>query len=270
MSVEIHPSALVDPKAQLGAGVRVGPFAMIEAGAQVGDRTSVGSHCEIYRAARIGAEVQLYSHAMVGGDPQHLSYSSDEACTAQVGDRTMVREFATVHRGTNQGGAVTRVGADCLLMCYVHVAHDCLVGDGVILANAVQLAGHVEVGDYAMIGGITGVHQFSRIGEHAFLGATSGLNQDLPPYMLAGGYRATLYGPNIVGLRRRRFPREVVNALNAAYIAYWRSEQNRKEALAQIEAEYGHLEEIKRLVAFIRESKRGVCSAKEREGNVPD
>ena len=270
MNASIHPSSYVDPGARLGQDVSVGPFCIIEAGAVVGDRTRIDSHCEVLAGARIGADAHLCSHVMVGGDPQHLTFSSDAQCTAEVGDRTIIREFATVHRGTDQGSVATRVGADCLLMCYVHVAHDCLVGNGVIFANAVQLGGHVEVGDYAIIGGITGVHQFSRIGEHAFLGATSGLNQDLPPFMLAGGYRATLHGPNIVGLRRRKFPKEVLTALNAAYMAYWRSDLGRKEALAQIEAEYGHLKEIQSLVSFIRASKRGVCSAKEREGNVPD
>ncbi|THB69457.1 MAG: acyl-ACP--UDP-N-acetylglucosamine O-acyltransferase [Desulfovibrio sp.] len=269
MTVEIHTTAIVDPKAQLGESVTVGPFTIIEAGAEVGDRTSIGSHCEIMASARIGTDNQIYSHVLIGGDPQHITFTSENG-KVEIGDRNVVREYVTVHRGTDQGGGLTKVGSECMLMGYVHVAHDCILGNGVVFANAVMLAGHVQVGDYAMIGGITGVHQFSRIGEHAFLGATSGLNQDLPPFMLAGGYRATLHGLNVIGLRRRNFSKEAINALNSAYRIYWRSDLGRKEALAQIQEELGHVPEVHKLITFISESERGVCSAKEREGNVPD
>jgi UDP-N-acetylglucosamine acyltransferase len=172
-----------------------------------------------------------------------------------------VREFVTIHRGTEGGGGTTRIGAGCLLMSYVHIAHDCLLGNGVILSNAVNLAGHIEIRDRAVVGGMTGVHQFTRIGEYAFIGAMSGVAQDIPPFTLATGNRAKLRGLNLIGLRRAGFDHEALSALKKTYMMLFRSGRERRQALAEAEELYGSHSEVMRLIGFIRESERGVASA---------
>jgi UDP-N-acetylglucosamine acyltransferase len=257
----IHPTAVIDPGAELGNDVTVGPFAVIGPKVTIGDGTTVGSHAVIESHVRMGKGNRIHSFASVGAIPQDLKFRGEESWV-EMGDGNIVREFATVNRGTSGGGGVTRVGNNTLVMAYCHIAHDCVVGSRVIMANAATLAGHVTIEDGAIIGGMTGVHQFVRIGEHCIIGGMSGVSQDVPPYVTAvvsrpqRGY--ALYGLNLIGLRRNRFSPETVAALKQAFKIIFRAEVPLKEALARAEAELPPLPEVKHLIAFVRESKRGV------------
>ncbi len=260
MAQEIHPTAIVDPGAQLGKDVVVGPFSIIEDNVIIGDGTTIGSHVLIKAHTTIGRNNRIHSYAFAGGDPQDLKYQG-EPTTLVIGDNNSIREFATLHRGTVSGGGITKVGNNCLLMAYVHIAHDCVLGDAVILSNAVMLAGHVLLGDHVVVGGMTGIHQFVNMGEYSFAGGMSGVAQDIPPYMLTVGNRAKIHGPNAIGLRRQGFTIETVTALRNAYRKIWRSDIPRQEALDEVEQESGSLPEVKKLLDFVRGSERGVASA---------
>jgi len=259
VAASIHPSAIVHPGAVLGEDVVIGPHCLIEDNVILGDRTRIDGFALIKSNVRMGADNRVHSHACVGGEPQDLKYKGEETWV-EIGDRNTIREFVTIHRGTVGGGGRTIVGSDCLLMAYVHLAHDCHLGDRVILANAVMLGGHVTLGTGASIGGMTGVAQFVRIGEYAFLGAMSGLGMDLPPYMLAAGSRASLHSLNLVALRRLGISKEAFGALNLSYKRIFRSEIPRADALASVEAEFGHIPEIAKILEFIRNSKRGIVT----------
>ena len=200
--------------------------------------------------------------------PQDLKYAGEDS-ELIMGDNNVVREFATIHRGTANGGMVTRIGSGCLIMAYVHIAHDCLLDDHIIMSNSTMLAGHVRIGSHAIIGGMSGLHQFVQVGEHAFVGGMTGVNQDVPPYMLVSGRKARNYGPNMIGLRRHGFTSETVSALRNAYRRIWRSEIPRPEAMDEIAAEYGHIPAINVLLSFVRNSARGVVSPP-KEGDEPD
>jgi UDP-N-acetylglucosamine acyltransferase len=262
---DIHPSAVVDPGAELGADVRIGPGCIVESDVVVGDGCRLEPYCQVKRFTRMGRENHLHSHAIVGGEPQDLKFHGEESLLL-MGDNNVVREFVTIHRGTEGGGGETTIGSGCLIMAYVHIAHDCRLGDAVILSNAANLAGHILIHDRAVVGGMTGVHQFTRIGEHAFVGAMSGVAQDIPPYMLATGNRAKLHGPNLIGLRRAGFDQQALSMLKKAYALIFRSGTERREALAEAERLYGS-PEVERLVQFIRESERGTATAS-RNGEV--
>jgi UDP-N-acetylglucosamine acyltransferase len=254
----IDPRAVIQDGAELGEGVEVGPFAVIGPNVRLGKGTTVGSHAVVDGHTSVGEGCRIFPFASVGTIPQDLKYRG-EPTTLEVGDRTVVREFTTVNIGTQGGGGATRVGAECLLMAYSHVAHDCTLGNRVILANAATLAGHVEVADGAGIGGLTAVHQFVRIGEHAYVGGCSAIVMDVPPYCTASGNRARLYGFNMVGLKRRGFTEEALKDLRRAYRTIFRS----KETLAQaLDAVRGSPEyerpEVRKFVDFIARSERGV------------
>jgi len=257
----IHPTAIVDPGAELGNDVTVGPYAVIGPKVTIGDGSTVGAHAVIESHVRMGKGNRIHSFASVGAIPQDLKFRGEETWV-EMGDGNIVREFATVNRGTSGGGGVTRVGNNTLVMAYSHIAHDCVVGSRVIMANAATLAGHVTIEDGAIVGGLSAVHQFVRIGEHCIIGGMSGVSQDVPPYVMAvvsrpqRGY--ALYGLNLVGLRRNRFSPETVTALKQAFKIIFRAEVSLKEALARAEAELPPLPEVKHLIAFVRESKRGV------------
>lgn len=261
MATQIHPSAFVHESAQLGEDVTIGPCAVVEANVTIGDRTRVDAFASIKNFTRIGMDNHIHSYACVGGDPQDLKYHGEESWL-EIGNGNTIREFSTQHRGTEGGGCLTRIGNNNLLMAYTHVAHDCVLGDNIVMSNNATLAGHVTVGNYVIISGLSAVHQFVRIGDHAFVAGMSGLPQDLPPFMLAVGGRACIHGPNLVGLRRMQASREVISALKTAFRLLWHSETPRKEALEQIEYEYGQSPEIMELVNFVRTSERGVLSAK--------
>jgi UDP-N-acetylglucosamine acyltransferase len=259
MGTNIHPTALVHPAAQLGQDVTIGPFCVIDEDVIIGDRTRVEAHARIQRHSRLGADCHIHSFALVGGDPQHLKYQG-EPTLLEIGDRNVIREYATLHRGTVGGGSVTRVGSDCLLMAYTHIAHDCVVGDNVIMANAATLGGHVQVGSKAILGGLCAVHQFTRIGDYAFLGGKTGVRLDIPPYMIAAGAPAKLYGPNMIGLKRQGFSMQALADIEKSYKIIWRSGKKRQEAIEEVKAVCPDSLEVKFLLDFLQSSTRGIST----------
>lgn len=254
--VGIHPTAVVDEKAELGEGVRIGPFAVIEANVELGDRVTVGPHVHIAWGARLAEEVQVFTSAVVGHIPQDLKFAGEET-TLEIGPRTRIREFCTLHRGTDDRWK-TVIGADCLLMDYVHVAHDSVLGDHCILANCVQIGGHVEIGDWAIIGGGTPVHQFCRVGEHAMVGGGYRVVQDVPPFLLVAGEPLRPSGLNSIGLKRRGFADDAISNLKKAYRILFRSKLNMSHAISRVREELPDLPELTRLLAFIESSDRGI------------
>jgi UDP-N-acetylglucosamine acyltransferase len=252
----VHPSAVVDDAAELGEGVVVGPFSIVGPGVTVGARTRIGAHTVIERDTDVGADCTIAHGAVLGSDPQDLKYRG-ESTRLSVGDRTVIREYATLNRGTDALG-FTRVGSDCLLMAYVHVAHDCQIGNHVVIANAVNMGGHVTIEDWAIVGGMTPIHQFVRIGAHAFVGGASRVAKDIPPYVKASGSPLELYGLNSVGLQRRGFGDEVRRELKRAYRLFFASALNTTQALARAREELRPMPEVEAFLAFFEASDRGV------------
>lgn len=257
-SVRIHPTAVVEPGAELDTGVEIGPYAIVGAHVRIGARTRVGAHAVVTGKTVIGEENQIFPFASIGQVPQDLKYRGEDS-RVEIGNRNVIREFATVHLGTAGGGMVTRIGDDNLLMNYTHIAHDCQLGSHVIVANGTQLAGHVVVEDYAVLGALSGIHQFVRVGESAIVGAGSMVSQDVPPFCNATGDRATLHGLNLVGLSRRGFPAALVRQLKRAYRLFFRSHLTVAEAAARVRAQIPGVPEVERFVRFIETSPRGVC-----------
>ncbi|MBT8396406.1 MAG: acyl-ACP--UDP-N-acetylglucosamine O-acyltransferase [Gemmatimonadetes bacterium] len=258
LETEIHPSSIVDPGAELGQGVVIGPWSIIGPRVRVGDGTRVGPHVLVERDTTIGADCQLHQGAVLGTDPQDLKFRGEETILI-VGDRTVVREYATLNRGTADLHQ-TVVGDDCLLMAYSHIAHDCQIGNNVVISNAVNMAGHVFIEDWAIVGGLTAIHQFVRIGAHAFVGGASRTSQDVPPYTRAAGSPMKLYGLNSIGLDRRGFSKEVRQALKTAYRAVFQSSLPLTQGLEQAEAEAEDFPEVRQFLSFIRSSERGVTT----------
>lgn len=254
----ISPLASVHPDAVIGSGVRIDPFAVIEDDVVIGDGVHIQSHAHLCAGARIGNDCRIFTGASIGAIPQDLKFSG-ERTTAIIGDRTVVREYATVNRGT-VARQRTIVGEDCLLMAYTHVAHDCIVGDRVILANGVQLGGHVQIDDWAFIGGLTGVHQFERVGKHAMVAAGFRVMKDVPPFVLAGNQPLGFSGINVIGLRRRGFTDAMVESIDQAYRLIYRSGFNISEGVEHAAEQLGEVPEVKEILDFIRASKRGVIS----------
>lgn len=253
---DIHPTAIVDPSAELSAGVSVGPFAIIGPNVSIGAGTRIGPQVLIDRNTALGEGCVIHKGAVLGSDPQDLKFAG-EPTRLVVGDRTVIREYATLNRGTSALG-YTRVGSDCLLMAYSHVAHDCSLGDHVILSNAVNMGGHVSIGDWAIIGGMTPIHQFVRIGAHAFVGGGTRAAKDIPPFVKAAGSPMQLYGLNSVGLQRRGFSEEVRRELKRAYRLFFLSTYNTSQALARARDELRALPEIETFLSFFEETARGV------------
>jgi UDP-N-acetylglucosamine acyltransferase len=251
----IHPTAVVDPRAELGPEVVVGPYAVVGPGVDVGESTEIQAHAVIERDTTVGRGCLVGYGAVLGAAPQDLTYTGG-ASRVEIGDGTRIREYTTVHRAVRPGG-VTRVGARCFLMSYVHVAHDCEIGDEAVIANAVQLAGYVRVGHHAWIGGQTPVHQFVRIGEHAFVGGGSRVPQDVPPFARVAGVPLKLYGVNVVGLRRAGYPPDVRLALQRAFRMLFRSDRTTSDALQALRSE-PQPAEVRRLLEFVETSERGV------------
>ncbi len=256
----IHPTAIIAPGAVLGRDVSVGPYAVIEDNVCIGDETRIDAHAVINAFTRIGKRNHVHAHAMVGGEPQDLKFHGEESWL-EIGDDNSIREFSTMHRGTEAGGGITSIGNGNLVMAYTHIAHDCRLGNNIVMSNGASLAGHVTVGDHAIIAGMSGVHQFVQIGAHAFVGAMTGVGQDVPPWMLVSGYRAVVYGPNLVGLRRAGATRETVAALKGTFRILWRSGLMRAEALEQIQNEFGNIPEVIEFIDFVKKSERGLCPA---------
>ena len=252
----IHATALVDAGAELGRDVEVGPYAVIGPKVTIGEGTRVAAHAVIDCNARIGAGVQIGVGTVVGGPPQDLKYKGEETWV-EIGDHTVLREYSTINRGSTASGK-TSVGARCFLMTYVHVAHDCHIGNDVIIANGVQMAGHVTIGDRANISGLTPIHQFCSIGTLAFVGGGSRVNQDVPPYVKAVGNPMQLYRLNSVGLQRAGFSPEVKLALKRAYRLLFNSDFTISQGIARARAELPALPEIENFLKFVETSQRGV------------
>ncbi|MBI5419413.1 MAG: acyl-ACP--UDP-N-acetylglucosamine O-acyltransferase [Deltaproteobacteria bacterium] len=257
----IHPTAIIDPSARLGGGVAVGPYAVIGPHVTIGDGCAIGSHAAIESHVRMGRENRISPFASIGAPPQDLKYR-DEETWVEMGDGNTIREYVTVNRGTVGGGGVTRLGSGILLMAYCHVAHDCRIGDKVVMANGATLGGHIEIRHHAFIGGLVAVHQFVRIGEYAMIGGLSGVSQDIPPYVTAAVGRGTdgrdLHGLNLIGLKRNNFPEETISTLKDAYRILFRSGIPMSQALEKAAVEVAPLPEVLNLMEFIRSSKRGV------------
>jgi UDP-N-acetylglucosamine acyltransferase len=260
VSSYLHPLAHVDPEAVIGAEVRIGPFAVIGPGVEIGDGTEIGAGAHVQGPTRIGRGNRIYPQAAVGGDPQDLKYRG-ELVRLEIGDHNIIREFCTISRGTAGGGAVTRIGSHNLLMAYVHIAHDCQIGDRTVFANLATLAGHVEVHDDATVGAFCTIHQFARIGRHAFLGAYTVMSKDALPFVKTVGVKPACYGINSVGLRRKGFDGAQVARLSKAFRLLARSGLNTRQALARMREEVGGDPAVDHLIAFVEGSRRGVIKA---------
>ncbi len=256
MRPSIHSLAVVDDGAVLDSGVQVGPFAIIEKGVVLGAGTVVEPHVHIRTGTTIGEECTIFTGAAIGAVPQDLKFGG-ETTTVEIGDRTIVREYVTIHRGTSATG-VTKVGSDCLLMAYTHIAHDCRVGDHVILANGVQLGGHVSIDDWAILGGLTGVHQFQRIGKHAMIAAHARVVKDVPPFTLAGNEPLGFSGVNAVGLHRRGFTQGRIDVIREVYRLIYNSGMNIGDGTRAVAELYAEDVEALDIISFIQESQRGV------------
>jgi UDP-N-acetylglucosamine acyltransferase len=254
----IHASAVIDRRAELDSSVQIGPGAVVGAKVRVGHGTIIGPYAVIEGETSIGARNRIFQFASVGADPQDLKYRG-EASRLEIGDDNKIREFTTVHRGTEGGGMVTRIGNGVLLMNYSHIAHDCQIGDHAIIANSTEIAGHCVVEPWVVTAGMCGVHQFSQIGAHAFIAAGSKIAQDVPPFaMVAGDRRARLVGVNTTGLERRGCDPDTIAAIKAAFRTLFYSKLLRDEAIRQVCEENGQFPEIRQLIDFIVKSERGV------------
>lgn len=258
MATLVHPTAVLEPGAVLGDGVRVGAFSVVGDGVEVGDGTHIGPHCTLTGPTRIGRDNRFTGHCAVGGDPQDKKFAGERA-ELVIGDRNVVREFATISRGTGNGGGVTRIGSDNWLLAYVHIAHDCTVGDHCVFSNNATLAGHVDIGDHVILSGFVGIHQFCRVGAHAFIGMGAFVNGDVPPFVMVAqdGYgrpRAI----NAEGLKRRGFDATRIAAIKRAYRALYVSGAPLEDARAKLAALAGDSEDVAALLAFVEGSERGL------------
>ena len=254
----VHPTAIIKGEVELGEEVEIGPYTIIEGKVIIGDGKKIGARVSIKGKVSIGANCKIHDGAVLGDEPQHLKYAGEES-EVIVGNNVIIREYVTIHRGTALDKMKTVIEDGVMLMAYAHVAHDCIVRKGVIMANCATLGGHVEVGEYAFIGGLSAVHQWARVGAYAMVGGLSGVSLDIPPYTRASGQHAHLYGINTIGLERKGFSKETITVLKKAYRILFRSGMLREEAISVLLREYGDYEEIRNLVEFIRTSKRGVA-----------
>ncbi len=254
---EVHTTAVVSPRAKIGSGCYIGPYCVIGDDVELQDDVRLESHCAIDGQTTIGAGTHIFPFASIGFAPQDLKYGGEPSQT-RIGKRNVIREFVTVHRGTVGGGMLTQTGDDCLLMAQVHVAHDCIIGDNVIMANAATLAGHVTIEDNANVGAYSGVHQFCRVGREAYIGGYSVVVKDALPFALSVGNHARCYGLNITGMKRRGYSKETISALHRAYHLLLASKLNTSQAVAKIREEISESAEVETLLEFIETSKRGV------------
>lgn len=260
MSATIHPTALVDEGARLGADVTVGPFCRVGPDVVVGEGVVLESHVVVEGRTTIGARTRVHPFACLGGPPQDVKYDGSPT-TLVIGQDCTIREAVTMHRGTPHGGGATRVGDRCFVLAYAHVAHDNRIGDDVVLTNTAMLGGHVTIGDHAIVGGGAGIHQFVRIGAHAFVGGLAAVEHDVIPYGMAIGNRADLAGLNLVGLKRRGVPREAIHTLRRAYRALFEGPGTLAERVEAVEATYGDAVQVREILAFVRSAgKRAIMT----------
>jgi UDP-N-acetylglucosamine acyltransferase len=256
LETQIHPTAVIDSSAEIGADAVIGAYTVIGPNVKIGASTTVGPHVHIVRDTTVGEGCTIHHAAALGGDPQDLKYGGERSQLV-VGDRTVIREFVTLNRGTGAHGK-TQIGSDCLIMAYAHVAHDSIIGNHVILANAVNMGGHVELGDHVILGGMTAVHQFVKIGAHAFVSGSSAVRKDVAPYVKAAGDPLKLFGLNSVGLQRRGFSDETRLTIKRAYRLFFQSSLNISQALEQARNDLPDSPELRHFLAFIEASDRGI------------
>ena len=256
--MEIHPAAIVHPKAQIGPGVKIGAYSIVGENVQIGKDTILDSHVVADGLTKIGERCHFFPFVSVGAAPQAIRYRG-EPTRLTIGNDNLIREFVTINRGTVEGQGETVLGNNNFIMAYSHIAHDCKIGNQVIMANGSTLAGHILVEDFAIVGGLVAIHQFARVGCYSIIGGASGIPQDIPPYTIAAGNRARLYGLNLVGLKRHKFPEATVSALKQAYRILFRSHLTLHKAMDRVEKEVPDLPEIRHLLEFLKNSKRGVC-----------
>lgn len=257
MPKSIHPTAIVHPKAELAEDVAIGPYCLIGEHVKIGRRVKLMSHVAIEGWTEIGEDCEFFPFSSIGTIPQDLKFQGEKSRLI-IGQKNVFREFVTLNRGTAEGGGATKIGDHNFFMAYVHVAHDCQTGDHVVMANAATLAGHIVIQDYAIVGGLVGIHQHVRIGCYAMVGGCSAIGMDVPPFTTAAGYRAKLYGLNLVGLRRHGFSNDRIGKLKKAYQILFQEELPLKEAIKRVREEIEESEDIKRLLAFMETSERGV------------
>ncbi|MCX5824872.1 MAG: acyl-ACP--UDP-N-acetylglucosamine O-acyltransferase [Deltaproteobacteria bacterium] len=256
--MNIHPTAIISPDATLADGVDVGPYSIIGPDVHIGKNTKIGPHVVIETHTDIGEDNRIAQFASIGGAPQDLKFRG-EATRVVIGSHNTIREYVTINRSTVHDIGVTMIGNHNLLMAYCHVAHNCKLGDHIVMSNAANLAGHVHVEDHAIIGGLTGVHQFTRIGAHCIIGGASAVTKDIPPFVIASGNFAKLFGLNMIGLKRRGFTEETIGALKTAYRIVFRSSLLLAAAIRKVEEEVEDLPEVLQFLDFIRTSERGIC-----------
>jgi UDP-N-acetylglucosamine acyltransferase len=253
----IDPRAIVHPKAELADDVKVGPFTVIGAEVQIDSGTEIGPHVVINGPTVIGKDNVVYQFSSIGEDPQDKKYS-DEPTRLEIGDRNVIREFCTMHRGTQQDQGLTLIGSDNLFMAYTHVAHDCVIGDHVIMANGASIAGHVHLGDHAILGGFTLVHQFTQIGEYSFSAMGSAITQDIPPFVMVGGRPTRPHGINSVGMERNGKSPEVIRQIRQAYKILYKNNLRLEDAIEEMEGMAGESNELSNMVSFLRNVTRGI------------
>ena len=256
--MSIHPTAIISPEATVGENVEIGPYSIIGPDVQIGRDTVVGPHAVIEGPTKIGSKCHIFQFASIGAPPQDLKFKG-EKCPVIIGDNNTIREFVTIHRATSSDIGMTFIGDNNLLMAYCHVAHNCKLGNNIVMANAANLAGHIHVEDYAIIGGLSGAHQFTRIGCHAMISGTSAVNRDVPPYVTVSGNHAKPYGLNLIGLKRRGFSEETMGNLKKAYRIVFRSSLLLSKAAERIREEIKDSPEVDHFIEFIEKSERGVC-----------
>ncbi|MBI5049694.1 MAG: acyl-ACP--UDP-N-acetylglucosamine O-acyltransferase [Nitrospirae bacterium] len=255
--INIHRTAIVDQTAKLADGVNIGPYCIVGKNVKIGGNTNLVSHVYI-EETEIGADCTIYPFTTIGISPQDIKYKGEKT-KVKIGDRNLIREYTTIHRASVGGDYITEIGNDNFLMAYVHIAHDCKIGSSITMANAATLAGHVVVEDFAVIGGLVAVHQFTRIGAYSMVGGFSGVGQDIPPYTTASGSRAKLYGLNTIGLKRYGFGESTLRDIKDAYKILFRSKLTLREAIEKVKSEIKQSKEIKHLIQFLEQNKRGIC-----------
>ncbi|HSG04995.1 MAG TPA: acyl-ACP--UDP-N-acetylglucosamine O-acyltransferase [Nitrospiria bacterium] len=255
---DIHPTAIVDPGAKIEEGVQVGPYAIIGDEVVIGRGTRVGSHAVIEGPIEIGTDCRIFPFASIGFVPQDLKFRGEKT-RVEIGNGNVIREYVTIHRGTEGGGGLTRIGNNNLLMAYVHIAHDCIIGNNVILANAATLAGHITVQDHALVGGLSAVHQFVRIGRFSMVGGGSAVSLEVPPFVSVAGNRAKLFGLNTIGMKRAGFSAEQIGKIKKAYQMLFRSKLSVEKAVKKVKAELGDSKDALELAEFVETSERGIC-----------
>lgn len=258
MAAEIHPTAIISPHAEIGEDAHIGPFCIIGDNARIKKGVRLISNVIVEGDTEIGEHCTLYPFTSIGLPPQDLKYKGEKTAV-RIGSHNTIREYVTIHRASVSGDRVTEIGDRNFLMAYVHVAHDCKIGNSVVMANLATLAGHVTVEDFAVLGGLVAIHQFVRVGAYAMVGGFSGVVQDISPYMMAAGARAKLFGLNTVGLKRHGFSDSTLTELKKAYKILFREKRTMKDAIRKLQEDLPYTDEIKCLIEFIQKNKRGIC-----------